>query len=123
MVAVIPEQFINQELKAALNPWKAFFLNHNPADDFSSLSIPVLSLNGTKDVQVDAHLNQTAIQTALLEGGNTNFKISTLEGLNHLFQYCETGAVEEYNKIEETLSPVALEEIFVWIEGIIAQQP
>jgi hypothetical protein len=35
--------------------------------------------------------------------------------LNHLFQTCQTGAVSEYGKIEETFAPAALALIGDWI--------
>jgi hypothetical protein len=38
-----------------------------------------------------------------------------LPNLNHLFQTCKTGSVFEYDAIEETLAPVALETIAAWI--------
>ena len=38
-----------------------------------------------------------------------------LEGLNHLFQNAETGAVSEYARIEETFSPEAIDLIIAWI--------
>jgi hypothetical protein len=38
-----------------------------------------------------------------------------LEGLNHLFQECETGAVSEYGTIEQTIAPIALETMLSWI--------
>jgi hypothetical protein len=38
-----------------------------------------------------------------------------LEGLNHLFQNAETGAVSEYARIEETFSPEAIDLITGWI--------
>ena len=41
--------------------------------------------------------------------------VKELPGLNHLFQTAETGAESEYTKIEETISPVALELMSGWI--------
>ena len=37
------------------------------------------------------------------------------EGLNHLFQHCETGQVKEYGRIEETFSPEVLGALTDWI--------
>ncbi len=49
------------------------------------------------------------------KGGNR--KVTTIEipKLNHLFQECVTGLPDEYAKIEQTFSPLALEEITKWI--------
>ncbi len=35
--------------------------------------------------------------------------------MNHLFQECKTGEINEYKKIEQTISPIALKEISNWI--------
>ncbi|CAN5389687.1 alpha/beta fold hydrolase [soil metagenome] len=111
--------FIKKETESVLKPWNTYFFNYNPADEFEKLSIPVLSLNGTKDIQVDATINQNAIQNALIKGNNKTYKIVELKNLNHLFQECETGKIEEYKKIEQTMSPIALKEISDWILEII----
>jgi len=52
---------------------------------------------------------------ALKESGNKDFKVIELPKLNHLFQTCETGSITEYAKIEETISPLALNLISEWI--------
>ena len=78
-----------------------------------------MSLNGTKDIQVNATVNQDAIQNALIKANNKNYKIVELENLNHLFQECTTGKMNEYKTIEQTLSPIALKEISKWILEII----
>ena len=75
----------------------------------------MLVLNGEKDVQVVAKENAEAIEKALKAGGNKDYTIKVLPRLNHLFQMCETGAVSEYGKIEETIAPVALEAVSDWI--------
>jgi len=51
----------------------------------------------------------------LVKGKNKDYKILELEGLNHFFQECETGKMNEYRKIEQTFSPKALKEISDWI--------
>jgi uncharacterized protein len=62
--------------------------------------------------------NLPAIRAALEEGGNKNFEVVELPGLNHLFQTAVTGAPSEYAKIEETMSPVAMEKISGWIGAL-----
>jgi hypothetical protein len=75
----------------------------------------VLALNGSKDLQVPSTENLAAIEKALKEGGNKNFKTMEMENLNHLFQTCETGAISEYAQIEETISPTVLKILRDWI--------
>ncbi len=115
----VPEKninaFIENQLKTSLQPWSRYFLQYNPADEIEKLQIPVLSLNGSKDTQVNAKINQEAIRQALIKGQNKNYKIVELENLNHFFQECETGKMDEYRKIEQTFSPIALNEIKNWV--------
>jgi hypothetical protein len=42
--------------------------------------------------------------------------------LNHLFQTAKTGAVDEYARIEETMSPRALETIAQWIQSRLTRK-
>jgi hypothetical protein len=51
----------------------------------------------------------------LTEGGNKDFEMIEIEGLNHLFQKCETGSLGEYVTIQETFNPLALKTIGDWI--------
>ncbi|MFP6649554.1 MAG: alpha/beta fold hydrolase [Pirellulaceae bacterium] len=115
----VPEKninaFIESQLKTSLKPWSRYFLQYNPADEIEKLQIPVLSLNGSKDTQVNAKINQEGIRKALIKGNNQDYKIVELENLNHFFQECETGKMDEYRKIEQTFSPTALKEISNWI--------
>jgi alpha/beta superfamily hydrolase len=115
----VPEEkinlFIDGQLKTSLKPWSRYFLQYNPADEIEKLQIPILSLNGSKDTQVNAKINQEGIRQALIKGGNQDYKIVELENLNHFFQECETGNMDEYRKIEQTFSPIALKEISNWI--------
>lgn len=108
--------FIEQQVQMALRPWSQFFLNHDPADELSKITIPVLSLIGSNDVQVPPEMNHPPIRKALQDAGNHDVTIKELGGLNHMFQESESGSMLEYSKIEQTFSPIALEEISVWIK-------
>ena len=59
--------------------------------------------------------NLQAIEEALEAGGNQDYTVKELPGLNHLFQTSQTGSPSEYARIEETISPTALELIGDWI--------
>ena len=63
-----------------------------------------------------AKVNLTAVETALRDGGNPDFEVRELQGLNHLFQHCDSGLREEYAKIQETFSPEAMLSISDWIQ-------
>ena len=55
-----------------LSPWMQYFLRYDPAPTLRKVTCPVLALNGTKDMQVAAQSNLSAIRKALEEGGNTS---------------------------------------------------
>lgn len=109
------EAYINVQMQSLLPPWFRYFLIYDPAPTLSEVKCPVLAINGEKDLQVPPSENLSAIEEALIEGGNKDFVIKEFPGLNHLFQTAETGSPDEYARIEETISPVVLKYISDWI--------
>ncbi|HKJ78912.1 MAG TPA: alpha/beta fold hydrolase [Prolixibacteraceae bacterium] len=112
---------IDSRVEAVNNPWFRFFLTHDPFHVLMNVNVPVLALNGAKDAQVAAESNLAAIEKALSEGGNKNFKTLKIKNLNHLFQTSETGAISEYGQLEETFSPEVLEIIEQWIWEVLSE--
>src|SRR5665648_483941 len=110
-----PEVFLKAQLQSLLSPWLKFFLTYDPKPTLSKVKCPVLAINGEKDLQVPPKENLRAIEDALKTGGNQNYTIKELPGLNHLFQTAQTGVPAEYVKIEETISPEVLKIISDWI--------
>jgi pimeloyl-ACP methyl ester carboxylesterase len=108
-------EIIKGLIEMRTTPWIRYFYNYNPANEIEKLSIPVLSLNGTNDTQVSAEINQKGIKDALIKGKNKDYKVIALDGLNHFFQESKTGKMDEYSKIEQTFSPIALKEISNWV--------
>lgn len=104
------------QVQVAASKWFRFFITHDPKPVLRKVKCPVLAINGALDKQVLPADNLPAIEQALREGGNTHFTIKELPGLNHLFQTAKTGNEDEYARIEETMSPLALETIAKWIE-------
>ncbi|MBN3583955.1 alpha/beta hydrolase [Algoriphagus aestuarii] len=108
--------FVNAQVNQMTSPWMQYFIQYNPAPTLQKVTCPVLAINGSKDLQVAPKENLEAIKNALEEGGNSDFKIVEIPGLNHLFQESTTGAISEYQTIEQTFSPVAMKEILNWIK-------
>jgi uncharacterized protein len=106
------EPQMGAQINALTSPWFRYFLAYDPATALGKVKCPVLALNGEKDLQVPPKQNLPAIRKALEDAGNKNFEVDELPGLNHLFQDAKTGAPSEYADIEETISPVVLEEDF-----------
>ena len=111
----LEDERVQASVEAAMSPWMRYFLRLDPRPSLERIKIPVLALNGDLDLQVDAEQNLGAIESALMAGGNTQATIRRLTGLNHLFQHAETGLVDEYARIEETMAPEVLDLIRDWI--------
>jgi pimeloyl-ACP methyl ester carboxylesterase len=109
------EEMIEVQVSQTSSPWMRYFLSYDPRPKLEKVTCPTLAINGEKDLQVPPYQNLPEIEKALKAGGNSNFRIVELEGLNHLFQRAETGAPLEYAQIEMTFAPEALRVISDWI--------
>lgn len=121
-IATLPEgvreaagQNIETEIVQINSPWFRYFLAYDPRPTLEQVTVPVLALNGEKDLQVPWQENLEAIEAALDRGGNADVTARMLPDLNHLFQTSETGAPSEYAQITETMSPTALAAVSDWI--------
>ncbi len=86
----------------------------NPAKERPD--IPINGAIGDGAVTINnppADLRVPALEADLAD--NAEATVSEFDGLNHLFQTAETGAVSEYGRIEETFSPAAIDLIAGWI--------
>jgi fermentation-respiration switch protein FrsA (DUF1100 family) len=115
MDAVLPPAAIETQLRMLSSRWFRFFLDYDPLPVLQTLETPTLALYGQKDLQVPAKLNLPLIRKALQEGGNPDSDARELPGLNHLFQTAYSGSPAEYQAIEETFSPAALQTISDWL--------
>lgn len=119
----IPEAALEAQVDAAIaqvgSPWMKRFLVLDPAVSLRKVKCPSLVLNGTLDTQVDAVQNVPPIEAALKVSG-APATVKVMPGLNHLFQRAQTGAIDEYSKIEITIDPEVLDVIASWV---LAQPP
>ena len=129
-------------------PYMKYFLGMNVSEMLHSVTCPVMALNGTKDTQVDCERNLEALRKGLptdagdnstirndgiadretgrtsdVKAGSSSGEQQTVvieakEGLNHLFQHCTTGELNEYKEIEETFAPEVLTEMIAWIQSV-----
>jgi fermentation-respiration switch protein FrsA (DUF1100 family) len=108
--------FVAEQL---LSPWLRTFLVLDPRPYLRDLTLPVLAMNGSKDLQVPSGENLEAIRQALVDAGNTRFSIAELPGLNHLFQEAKTGLPDEYSQIQESFSEKALQKMGDWLAEVL----
>ena len=98
------------------SPYLKYFVALDVRPLLSSVTCPVLALNGTKDMQVDAESNLEALRSGLPD--NPYNKLERVEGVNHLFQHCQTGMATEYRDIKETFAPEVIEMLVGWLSNL-----
>ena len=113
------EEFIQNLVATRTTPWVRYFYNYDPADEIERLKVPALALYGSKDTQVPPKYHLEPVQKALTASKSKNQQVILMDGLNHLFQPCETGSVSEYPQIEQTFAPEALKVIGDWVIGVM----
>lgn len=107
------ERYFQSMLNAISSPYYKDFLQFDPKRYLPHISCPILALNGTKDMQVEAMRSLEAIKS--LATASPSVTIRPLEGLNHLFIKSETGLPLEYLQLSASFSEDALSEIASWI--------
>lgn len=108
------DEFIDREIKFYTDNWTQFYIRYDPEKMLEKVNIPLLALFGSKDLQVPPTENAQILER--LAKDKKNFQITIIPNLNHLFQECETGSPREYKRIEQTVSPIALNKMANWIK-------
>jgi fermentation-respiration switch protein FrsA (DUF1100 family) len=112
------EQSLPQGIVTLTLPLMREWLDWNPAEALRKLTVPVLVINGSLDLQVLPEQNLPPIAAALAASGSRDWAVVLLPGLNHLFQTARTGAATEYAQLEETLAPVFLQTVSQWLARV-----
>lgn len=112
------DEALKTNVEIMFSPWMYYFINFNPQYYLCKVKVPVLALNGDKDVQVYSKDNLAGVEKAMKKAKNSNYKILELKGLNHLFQKCIFGSHNFYGRNEETFNEDAMKTISEWIKGI-----
>jgi fermentation-respiration switch protein FrsA (DUF1100 family) len=102
-----------QSIALLATDWYRRLMDYDPRPTLAKVRVPVLAVNGSKDLQVIPGQNLPAIKAAL--AADRDVTVIELPGLNHLFQTANTGAPGEYADIEETIAPLALRTIGDWV--------
>ncbi|WP_432326659.1 hypothetical protein ACRQ5D_22460 [Mucilaginibacter sp. P25] len=82
----------------------------------SKITVPILALNGDKDLMVAYKENLDNWKKFPESGGNTDVTTRVMPGLNHLFLPCIKCTTSEYAEIKSDFSPEALQIVTNWIK-------
>lgn len=99
------------------SPWYLFMITYDPARAVEKITAPVLAINGTEDIMVQATSNLAVFQKHL--PNPKQLTVHKMQGLNHMLQHCHTCTQQEYTQLDETIAPEVLRLIAVWIKGHI----
>ena len=109
---------VDAQVQQFATPWFRYFLNYDPRTALRKVKVPVLVMNGDKDLQVIASQNVSEVEKALRGSGNKRVTVRLMPGLNHFFQHAVTGSPQEYGTIDETFAPEAIKEIGAFIRSV-----
>jgi len=97
------------------SPWMKYFIAFDPKTALVNVNCPMLVLNGEKDMQVFCDLNINGFRSIAKDLKKTNMEFYKFAELNHFFQHCKTGEMDEFSQIEETFSFEVLKKMADWI--------
>ena len=110
----IGDAAINVAVMQLSSPWMKYFIKIDPGKYIKKVKCRVLSINGSTDLQVKMEDNLNSIEKNLKT--KKEVQIVAIEGLNHLFQKSETGAISEYYTIQNTIEQLVLDKIVEFIK-------
>lgn len=87
----------------------------DPQTYLTKVTQPLLAVFGEKDLQVEPRANLAGVKAAMKKGGNKDVTTVVVPKMNHNLQESKTGSMEEYGRIEQTVSPVVLKLLARWI--------
>jgi len=101
--------------QTAASPWYRFFIRYNPEEYLRRVHVPVLAINGDKDIMVNCEQNLGNVRRYLRH--NPDVTTHVLHGVNHLLLPCQRGTQDEYYSITEPTSPEVFQTVYEWIRA------
>jgi pimeloyl-ACP methyl ester carboxylesterase len=79
-VADVPAPLVSL-FRPSVQPYLVSWLKYKPAEEIAAVSVPVLVVQGTTDLQVSVE------DAKLLAGGNQRARLATIENMNHVMKH------------------------------------
>lgn len=116
------QMFISRYAYHAAKAWYRVMINYDPAKFIPRIKIPLLAMNGDKDIMVPARQNLENIEYLLKKGKNKHYQISIMPGHNHMFQHCVECTQQEIPTLPEDISQQTLDTMYNWLSKEILQK-
>lgn len=106
---------LNMLFRPSVQPYMISWFKYNPQEEISKLTIPVLVLQGTTDIQV------TVRQAGLLAGANKKAKKIIIDKMNHVMKNSETTdqptqVKDSYTNVDKQIMPEVITDITDFIK-------
>ena len=97
------------------NPWMRYFLTYDPTSDLQNMTMKLLAIYGSHDLQTIPKLNAPVLLDGLLKSGNHDFTIKIMPEQDHFFlrKPGEPAGVHVFK--EMVLSEDLINEVCHWI--------
>ena len=76
----IANPFLTSLFRESAQPYLISWMSYNPQEEIRKLNIPILIINGTKDIQV------SVVDAELLHKANPKSELVLIENMNHVFK-------------------------------------
>ena len=99
--------------RESVQPYMISWLQHNPQEEIKKLHIPILIINGTKDIQVPVH------DAELLHQANPKSELVLIQNMNHIFKEIkgdEAENMKSYTNPDLPVMPELIEKITTFLK-------
>jgi len=104
----LKNQMLASIFRESVQPYIISWMRYNPAEEIKRLRIPVLLINGTKDLQVQV------LDAELLKKGKPDAKLEIITDMNHLLKEIKTDEKENtasYSNATLPVMPIVIDKI------------
>ncbi len=100
--------------RESVQPYLISWIKYNPENEIKKLTIPILIINGTKDIQT------TENEAYLLKEANPKAQIKIIENMNHIFKEIKEDSenMKSYNNPDLPIIPQLINEITDFVNKI-----
>ena len=91
---------LNSLFNKNVQPFLISWLKYNPQDEIKKITIPVLIINGSKDLQVNTQ------DAELLNEASANSELKIIENMNHIFKEIKGDTTENMNSYTNPELPI-----------------
>lgn len=107
------DPMLNSLFRASIQPYLISWFKYNPQDEIKKLTVPILILQGNKDLQV------TIKDAELLSKANKNAELLIVENMNHIMKTIDgdnQANMESYNNESLPISEIMTNKIVSFIK-------